>query len=37
MSGIIITPSYFVTMESNMQAIMVDRWVEFASDPQLSY
>jgi len=37
MSGIIIAPAYFVTMESNMQAIMVDRWAEFASDPQLSY
>lgn len=37
MSGNIITPAYFVTMEANMQSILVDRWAEFASDPMLSY
>lgn len=37
MSGNIITPAYFVTMESNMQAIAVDRWVDILSDPQRIY
>jgi hypothetical protein len=33
----IITPEYFVSLETNIQSIMVDRWAEFAADPRLSY
>lgn len=37
MSGNIVTPSYFVTFESNLQSLIVDRWAEFNSDSNLAY
>jgi len=37
MSGNLIIPSFFVTMESNMQSIAVDRWADILSDPTRIY
>ncbi len=36
-AGNITLQQFLVTMESNMQAIMVDRWADFNSDPDLAY
>jgi len=35
--GLIITPQYFVSLETNIESIMVDRWAEFTSDPRRAY
>lgn len=36
-AGFIDVQQFLVTMESNMQAILVDRWADFNSDSELAY